>query len=476
MKPIRHIISLMSLICAMTASAQQVDRLGVSDISIEPNVGTSVTVNMNVNPKICHLGTDRFIKVVPILRSEDDAFEKVLPSYTIAGRNQYYYNLRSGSNEPLYKAGSKDKTAYRVEIPWEDWMGKSRLDFQTVTTGCSCDPLSDENVPVADLDLMPPVIPVDSDLMFVETNADVSKDFSLEGQAYVNFPVNKTAIYPAYMNNPVELRKITQSIDTVKGNPDATITSITLTGYASPEGPYANNVRLAKGRTEAVRDYVKGLYDFPASVYHTASVPEDWAGLKAAIEKSELGEKAEMIEFIDSDYPIEKRNDRFRQLFPVNYPWLLTNVYPWLRHTDYLINYTIRKYYDVAEIKEVMETRPQNLSINEVYLLAESYEAGSDEYNEVFETAARMFPDDAVANLNAANVAIRRSDFAGAERYLAKAGDTPDANYARGMLAAKKKDYAAAIGYLEKVGTDKAKSAIARIKEVQDFKGKVTFR
>lgn len=476
MKPTHHIISLMSLLCAMTATAQQVDSLGVSDIFIEPNVGTSVTVSMNVNPAICHLGTDRFIKVMPILRSEDDTFEKPLPSYTIAGRNQYYYNLRSGESAPLYKAGSKEKSPYRVEIPWEDWMGKSRLDFKAITTGCSCDPLSDNDIPVADLDLLPPVIPIDSDLTFIETNASDSKDFFLDGKAYVNFPVNKTEIYPAYMNNPIELRKITQSIDTVRNNPDATITGITLTGYASPEGPYANNVRLAKGRTEAVRDYVKKLYDFPDSVYHTASVPEDWAGLKAAIETSELGEKEEMIQFIDSDYPIEKRNDRFRQLFPVNYPWLLANVYPWLRHTDYLINYTIRRFYDVTEIKEVMKTRPQNLSINEVYLLAESYEVGSPEYNEVFETAARMFPNEAVANLNAANVAIRKSDFAAAESYLSKAGDTPDAEYARGMMAAKKKDYAAAIQHLEKVGTDKAQSAIKRIKEIQGFKGKVTFR
>lgn len=33
---------------------------------------------------------------------------------------------------------------------------------------------------------------------------------------------------------------------------------------------------------------------------------------------------------------------------------------------------------------------------------------GSEEYNETFEVAVRMFPDDEVANLNAANAAMAR--------------------------------------------------------------------
>ena len=49
-------------------------------------------------------------------------------------------------------------------------------------------------------------------------------------------PVNRTEIYPGYMNNTVELKKITNSVDSVRDNPDATIQGITLTGYASPEG------------------------------------------------------------------------------------------------------------------------------------------------------------------------------------------------------------------------------------------------
>ena len=59
-----------------------------------------------------------------------------------------------------------------------------------------------------------------------------------------------------------------------------------------------------------------------------------------------------------------------------------------------------------------------------------------------------MFPDDAIANLNAANAAIRRGDLTNAKRYLAKAGDSSEAVYARGALAIRQKDSDSARRYL----------------------------
>ena len=43
-----------------------------------------------------------------------------------------------------------------------------------------------------------------------------------------------------------------------------------------------------------------------------------------------------------------------------------------------------------------------------MYLAAQEMEIGSEEYNETFDIAVRMFPDDEVANLNAANIAMSR--------------------------------------------------------------------
>ena len=103
-----------------------------------------------------------------------------------------------------------------------------------------------------------------------------------------------------------------------------------------------------------------------------------------------------------------------------------------------------------------------------MYLLAGSLEPGSDAYNEVFETAVRMYPDDMTANLNAANSALMRGDYAGAEKYLAKAGNLPKAIYARGVLAALRGDYATAIPLVEEAiaaGLTEAVPALENLKE-----------
>ena len=93
--------------------------------------------------------------------------------------------------------------------------------------------------------------------------------------------------------------------------------------------------------------------------------------------------------------------------------------------------------------------RPQNLSQEEFYRLAQTMEQGSDEYNEVFETAVRMFPSDPVANLNAANNAMQRGDLEAAERYMSKTGNTSGSVYARAVLAYLKEDYATASSLLQ---------------------------
>ena len=118
------------------------------------------------------------------------------------------------------------------------------------------------------------------------------------------------------------------------------------------------------------------------------------------------------------------------------------------------------------EIERIYKVSPQKLSLEEFYILAQTYESGSEEFNELFETAVRMYPDDPVANLNAANSAILRKDYRRALRYLEKAGELPEATYARGALEVYMDDYDAARPYLKqalKQGIRQAETALQEI-------------
>ena len=147
---------------------------------------------------------------------------------------------------------------------------------------------------------------------------------------------------------------------------------------------------------------------------------------------------------IDSRLDPDAKEAKIKRTYPEEYRFLLQNCYPALRHTDYRIDYTIRSFSDVEEIKRIMQTQPQKLSLNEFYLVAQTYEPGSVEFNDVFETAVRMYPNEEIANLNAANSAMQRKDVENAKRYLQKGGDSPEALYARGVYAFLVEDYTVA--------------------------------
>ena len=78
---------------------------------------------------------------------------------------------------------------------------------------------------------------------------------------------------------------------------------------------------------------------------------------------------------------------------------------------------------------------PSRLSVEEMFRVAQTYEPGGDRFKEVFEIAVRMYPDDPVSNLNAANIAISEGKVEQAKRYLAKAETSPEKQLAEAGIA-----------------------------------------
>ena len=186
--------------------------------------------------------------------------------------------------------------------------------------------------------------------------------------------------------------------------------------------------------------------------------------------RSYLENKAGILALIRSNQEPDAKERSIKTAFPKDYAFLLKEVYPGLRHSDYAVKYEVRTYTDINEIKRLIKTQPQKLSLNEMYLAAQDMKLGSEEYNETFEVAVRMFPDDEVANLNAANAAMARGDMKNAEYYLKKAGNSPQAVYGRGTYAALKKEFDMA----EKMFTEAAHRGLAdaeeMLKQIEEIK------
>lgn len=430
--------------------------------------GKYLTVEMEMDLAELDVNSNRAVLLTPRLVNGADSLD--LPSIGIYGRRRYYYYVRngisaiSGESEKSFRASKKPgKLEYDNPIPYEEWMNGATLKFHRSDWGCCQEILAEyEGELGRHREMFFP------ELIFVQPKAEVMKSRSLSGSAYIDFPVDQTVIYPDYRRNTAELGKIQATIDSVRNDKDVTITSVWLKGYASPESPYKHNTELAIGRTAALKKHIGQLYDFADNIIRTDYEPEDWAGLRRFVEQSNIDHREDILALIDSDMEPDAKEAKIKRTYPEEYRFMLQNFYPALRHTDYRIDYNIRKFSKVEEIKRIMAEQPQKLSLNEFYLVAGKYEPGTDEFTEVFETAVRMFPNDEIANLNAANAAIRRDDFTTARRYLDKAGDSAEAVYARGALAVREKDYEAARRYLNKakeMGLEKAGRTLDELAE-----------
>ncbi len=295
---------LLIAICIGNVKGQNVAQLSVSDITIERK-DSLINLDFTVTPKEMEIKSISQLAITPEIVSADSLHSVSLPPVVVAGRNRWLIWKRTSEEKrpaTLLRAGKTNPYRYHATVAYEDWMEHSTVNFREDITGCNSCPQINEVIPVAILDYEPvKEIPYDIASNYVQPKASAAKVRQIEGQAYVDFPVNKIEIFPKYRSNSKELAKILASIDTVKNDPDCTVSALALKGYASPEGSYANNTRLAKGRTQTLRDYVMSFYDFPASIVTTSYEPEDWNGLSKWVEASKIDNMSGILAIIDSD-------------------------------------------------------------------------------------------------------------------------------------------------------------------------------
>ncbi len=462
---IAALIILHTMVVAQNITGVTIDQLNMK------RSGQFMTIKMNIGLESLKVRVDNATVIAPMLVGQTDSV--ALESLAIYGRNRYYQYIRN--NTPLVAEGKgsnyraseiPDTMTYQVIVPYQPWMDGACLKVERREYGCCHKLLNKESVGLGyyqELKFSPQFI-------FAPQRAITTKTRFISGSAFIDFPVSQTIIYPDYRNNQVELGKIIASIDSVNNDPDNTIMSISIKGFASPESPYDNNTRLAKGRTQALKEYVQQLYHFAPNFIQTSYEPEDWAGLRAFVAASQLEHRDEILAIIDCDREPDNKEWVLKSTYREEYKYLLEHCYPALRHSDYKIEYNIRQYDDIDEIKRVFAESPQKLSLNEFNRLAQLYEPGSNEWCDVYETAVRMYPNDEDANLNAAVSKMQHNELQRVQRYLDKSGDSPQAIYARGIYAALLKQYDTALellGQAQALGINEATDAIEQIEKIK---------
>lgn len=433
----RRILLIATATFSLLASfAQTTEEVAIKDFTLELKEDGLLNLDIDIDLTKLNLNATQVVVLTPCIINEADTFK--FKSIGVYSRNRRIFYQRNEQEKPtgasdinLKASETRDVIDYNASTKYMDWMDGCKLELIRTDYRCCGQSALIGQTELADRFPRESYSP---ELIYLRPQHEVVKTREIKGSAYIDFPVSKIVINPTYRNNTVELAKIIGTIDSVKNDQDITIKSIFIKGYASPESPYSNNTYLAKGRTEALKEYVESLYHFGEGFIKTDYEPEDWAGLERYVMASSLQHKEEILAAIRSNREPDNKEWFIKSNWKEDYRYLLENCYPALRHSDYVIEYEIRSYASPVEIERILHSAPQNLSLEEFYILAQTYEPGSEKFNELFEIAVRMYPNDPVANLNAANTAMLRGDYRTALLRLERAKSLAESIYTCGAL------------------------------------------
>ncbi len=435
---------LLACIC-VTAKAQDTGN-GISIGNLKTNItGEKLDIGFDVKASGVDIECDGQLILEFAVENADRRL--VMPVVVYSGKQRYLYERRrellsdSYHVEPyhIYKGVKKNKAyelGYKISVPYYSWMEHAGITFREYTHDCSGDNQSGNGVLVADLNpapvyVEPEVWKPDASLFpnlvsFLDPEVEEVKARASMISLNIGFPVNVTEVRPSFGNNAHELSRADSLITALQNrNELLDIRGVGICGYASPEGTYANNERLAKGRSQSFKQYL--VNNYRSSEYirdaHTTWVAEDWDGVGRLVQTNDtIAQKQDVLAIVYDNSIAPDRKDVMLQhivWWSSNYKIILKDLYPKLRRIELKVDYTVHQLSD-AQARELLYTNPDMLSLDEIYRVAKYYEHGSRQYREVYEIAAKQYPNDVIANNNAAAALLQEGNAAEALPYLEK--------------------------------------------------------
>lgn len=189
-----------------------------------------------------------------------------------------------------------------------------------------------------------------------------------QGEVNLTFVINQADLDDRNPQNQRELNRLNDELAAIEQNPDASLHSFHITGVASPDGSYAANLRLAKMRTDkALERILARLTPESRSSLKVQSDAEvaSWDTVVALLRKDSLYTRADEIEELMHQYKSYRLNQALKG--KPYYQELATRYLPSLRKVRYTYEYSIFRTLTDAEIHQLYQQRPQELTRFEYY-------------------------------------------------------------------------------------------------------------
>lgn len=257
-------------------------------------------------------------------------------------------------------------------------------------------------------------------------------------EANIKFLVNQANLRKSELKN----NSVTEFVEMLKKiNADRegfNLSNVEVQAYASPEGGFKFNDKLAGKRQNVSEKYVKDQLkktkmNANIDAHYTA---QDWDGFQRLVQASNLQDKDVILRVLSMYKDPEEREQQIRNMSAA-FRELADGILPELRRSRLIINYeTIGRSDD--QIKEQYNADAAKLSADELLYFASLQDTQADQ-EKVYKKTAELYDKDYRAYNNLATIALSKGDKAAAASYLAKAlaldANSAESNANKGLMS-----------------------------------------
>ena len=443
----------MALTAIALSSCSKLGNLGADNFKVTPTpleaVGGEVPATINGTFPVKYMKKQAVVTVTPVLKYNGK--EVAGPSATFQGEK-----VEDNNTSISYKLGGTYtmKTTFAYESGMEQSDLYARFDAK----------LGKKKVSVPEVKIGYGVVTTSELLGRCIGSASTAQDafqrvIEQKHEANIKFLIGQANLRTSELSSVSiqDLVKILKEINDMQE--ERALQGIDVSAYASPDGAYNINEKLAERRQNVSADYVrqqmkKAKVNGDVNVRYTA---EDWDGFQELVSKSNLQDKDLILRVLSMYQDPEEREQQIRNMSSV-YTEIASGIMPELRRARLMVNYEVIGRSD-DQILDQYNADPSKLSVDELLYGANELVEDDATRKQWYQTTTRLYPNDYRAYNNLAKLALQDGDEAAAKAYLAKAKavDTkaPEANANMALIALKDGDKQAAQTYMSQAsGSD----------------------
>ncbi len=429
--------------CSGKLGALSADNFTVNPNPLETQAG-KVTATVNGTFPEKYMKKKAVVTVTPELRYADGQVAKGEPT-TFQGEKVY------GNNQTiLYQVGGR----YNIKTQF-DYLDCNKADmYMSFVARVGSKPMYIPAVKVATGILA-------TSELYKQTlktaQAAVSPDAfqrinAQKQEANIKFLIQQATLRQSELkNNSVqEFVKLLEKINNDREG--LSLKDVEVSAYASPDGGFDLNDKLAAQRQKATEQYVQQqlkkakLGDAAVDAKYTA---EDWDGFQELVKASNIQDKDVILRVLSMYKDPQEREQQIKNISSA-FRELADGILPQLRRSRMIINYETVGRSD-EQIQQQLKADPTKLNVEEM-LYAATLTEDVDAKEDIYKLTTEVYPADARAFNNIATMEFAKGNLDAAKKYIEQAqqvsAQLPEAAANLGMIALANGDLQAAENYI----------------------------